>query len=83
MAAQLKVKNITEVLKLLKKAGMSDEEIGEMPVYIGNDEELNGIHQAFYVEDINDSYDDCGDIIDLIENDCCNGIFVGKAILIS
>lgn len=81
---QLTIGDILTLVSDLKiTTDMTDNEINELPVYIGNDEELNGIHQAFYVGDINDSYDDCGDIIDLIESDCCNGIFIGKAILIS
>lgn len=71
--AQLKVKDILALLKLLKKAGMSDGEIGNLPVYIGNDEELNGIHTAYRCEHIACDKAEDSEYIDMID----------KAILIS
>lgn len=80
---QLKIKNILGVISDLKNAGMSLEEIAEMPVYIGNDDELNGIHTAWYAQSIDPDNDDDADLIELIEEDCCNVDMKGKSILIS
>ena len=63
--------------------GMSDEEIGELPVYIGNDEELNGIHTAFYCEHIACDKAEDSEYIGMIDADCCNVKLDGRAILIS
>ena len=45
---QLKIGNILAFVKGLQDQGMSPKEIHELPVYIGNDDELNGIHCAWY-----------------------------------
>ena len=39
---QLKMKDITNYIIKLKNEGMSLEEINELPIYLGNDDELNG-----------------------------------------
>ena len=45
MARQLTVGDVIGLAKvLLRENGMSLEEIKELPIYIGNDDELNGIH---------------------------------------
>lgn len=45
MARQLTVGDVIDLAKvLLREKGMSLEEIKELPIYIGNDDELNGIH---------------------------------------
>lgn len=81
--AQLKAKEIIKVLHLLQKAGMSEKEIGELPVYIGNDEEVNGIHTAYYCAYIASDRIEDSEYVDMIDTDCGNVKFDGKAILIS
>lgn len=44
MNEQLTVKKLRELLK-----GMPDNDI----IYLGDDEELNGIHEAWYCQEIN------------------------------
>lgn len=79
---QLTMGQILGLLEHLKTQGMTDEEIKALPVYIGDDEELNGIHTAYYCEHIADDELN-SEYIELINADCCNIKLSGKAILIS
>ena len=67
----------------LMKDGMTMEEIKSLPIYLGNDDELNGIHCGWYTNlvDINNE-EDTG-LVELINEDRCNIELKGKAILIS
>ncbi len=82
---QLTVGDILSLIKALKNEGMNIKEICSLPVYIGNDDELNGIHCAWdrgLIDADNPSEAD-RDIIEIINEDCCNiKIKSGKAILI-
>ena len=77
---QIKVKNILALLDQLKKQGMSEKEIGELAVYIGDDEEMNGIHTAYYCQKIDEIND--AEFVELIENGN-NAKFNERALLIS
>jgi hypothetical protein len=77
---QLKFGEILSLVEELRKQGMSIKEIKELPVYIGDDEELNGIHNAYFVE-LQNSEDSEFDINELIDN--CSTKLNGKAVLIS
>ena len=85
--SQLKVGHILAFIKGLKDEGMSPKEIHELPVYIGNDDELNGIHCAWYTNlvDADDTEDD--DNVYTVEmiNERRGNIKLesGKAVLIS
>lgn len=61
---------------------LSEKELRNLPVYIGNVEELNGIHTAYYYKYLEDK-PCCENEISLINADCCNEPFSGNAILIS
>ena len=84
--SQLTMGNILAFVKELKDEGMSLREIGELPVYIGDDDELNGIHCAWYTnlvdnnntEDVDNMY-----TVEMINERRCNIKLDGKAILIS
>jgi hypothetical protein len=67
----------------LRTQGMTMEEIKELPIYLGNDDELNGIHCGWYTNlvDINNEKD--ADLVEMINEDRCNIKIEGKAILIS
>ena len=79
---QLTIGDILEVVSNLKNTtDMTDEEVNALPVYIGNDDEMNGIHTAYYAESISD--EENVEYVDLINSDCINVKFSGKAILIS
>ena len=75
---------ILQLAREMKDSGMTDEEIKGLPVYIGNDQELNGIHTAGYRDMIDPDDPDCRSIVELINEDTTNCIKLeGRAILIS
>ena len=82
---QLKVKDITRLIIELKNKGLSMQEINELPIYLGNDDELNGIHNGWYCQliDKNDTDEDTEYLIDLIEQDFATSDLEDKGILIS
>ena len=80
---QLKLGTILAVVSDLKDNGMSMKEIAELPVYIGNDDELNGIHCAWYAQPIDANNENDADFVELINEDRCNIEITGKAILVS
>lgn len=73
---QLRIKDIFDIFNELSRRGMSLKEIKELPIYIGNDTELNGIHTAFYCEVIDKEYSD------LVDMDCWNEPLKGISLLI-
>lgn len=80
---QLTLKDIYDVVKELIEKG---EDLSKYPVYLGNDDELNGAHTGWYVNvlDIDDTDENNQYIIDMINEDGCNVTYTkGKAILIS
>ena len=83
MSKQLIIGDIIEAIEKMKERGMTSEEIKNTPIYIGNDDELNGIHTAWYVDIIKDNDDAYADIIEMINEDHHNIKLDGNAILIS
>lgn len=80
---QLKVGDILKLVAQLQQSGMSTKVIAELPVYLGQDDELNGIHTGWYVDLIDPNNPDSADFVELINEDRCNIEIKGKAILIS
>lgn len=80
---QLTMGSILALISDLKTEGMSMMDIANLPVYIGNDDELNGIHTAWFANTISASNPDDEGFIELISEDYGNVEFKGKAILIS
>ena len=80
---QLKLGEILCLVSNLKKEGMTIKEITELPVYIGNDDELNGIHTAWYIQTINPDNENDTDFVELINEDYHNIEIKSKSILIS
>lgn len=84
---QLTLGNILGRVSDLIKDGMTMKEICELPVYIGDDDELNGIHCAWFtnlVDADNTEDEDNAYTVELINER--NGNYKlekGKAILIS
>lgn len=77
--------NIFNMVAKLQAKGMSIAEIKAIPIYIGNDEELNGIHTAWAIEYIGEKRERDEDqeyILDLISEDCCNEPFKKNCIVI-
>jgi hypothetical protein len=83
---QLKMGDILNFAAALNKEGMTVKEIAELPIYLGDDDELNGIHCAWEVSYINADKKD-GDteyVLEMINERSGNyKLEKGKAILIS
>lgn len=80
---QLTIAHIFEFVKELEASGMTLKEIAALPVYLGDDDELNGIHCGWYTNLVDSDNIVDGDIIDMINEDRNNIKLEGKAILIS
>lgn len=80
---QLKLGTILVLATELQKKGMTTEEIMNMPVYIGDDDELNGIHCAWYAETIEPNDENSADLVEMINETSGNYEVKGKSILIS
>lgn len=84
---QLTLGDILSFVKELKRNGMTDKEIKSLPIYLGDDDELNGIHCGWYTNlvDADDTKDeDNVYTVELINENRCNiKLEKGKAILIS
>ena len=80
---QLTMDNILVFCDRLRKQGMTMEEIRALPIYLGNDDELNGIHCGRFTDlvDVDDEED--ADLVEMINEDRCNIKIEGKAVLIS
>ena len=77
---QLTLKTIFDTaLKLLEKG----ENLDNYPIYLGNDDELNGIHNGWFVNILDTKDKDCAYFIELIEEDRCTTDLKDKGILIS
>lgn len=80
---QLTLGHIMDVAWQLKKKGMSDSEVRSLPVYLGDDDELNGIHCAWYTNLVDANNQEDADFVEMINEDRCNIKLEGKALLIS
>jgi hypothetical protein len=80
---QLTMGDILNLVSTLQKEGMSTKEIVSLPVYIGNDDELNGIHCGWYAQPVDPNNEDDADLVELINEDTHKFEIKGKAILIS
>ena len=84
---QLTLNDILVFANTLRHQGMTLDEIKALPVYLGDDDELNGIHCGWYTNlvDADDTEDeDNVYMVELINENRCNiKLEKGKAILIS
>ena len=80
---QLTLGQIIEVVHNLMKGGMTMGDICALPIYLGNDDELNGIHCGWYTNLVDIDNPEDADLVELINEDGCNIKLEGKAILIS
>ena len=83
---QLKVKDLIAGLEEIRKdQEMSYEEFRELPIYLGRDDELNGIHTGWCVDIVDTALQTENDIylVEMINSDRTNVPINGKAILIS
>lgn len=79
---QLTLKDIYMVAASLIKQG---EDISKYPVYIGDDDELNGIHCGWYTNiiDVNDDDENNQYLLEMINENRSNNELKSKAFLIS
>ena len=82
---QLTIGDILTLVKKLKDSKMSWDEIRSLPIYLGDDDELNGIHcgWALDIVDINDTDEDNVYLVEMINGDRNNIKLDGKAVVIS
>lgn len=80
---QLTLGQILDFAAKLRREGMPLEEFRNMPIYLGNDDELNGIHCGWYMNLVDINNEEDADLVELINEDRCNIELKGKAILIS
>lgn len=64
---------------------MTMEEIKDLPIYLGDDDELNGIHTGWALDfiDSNNTTDEDEWMIEMINEDRFNVKLDGKAVVIS
>lgn len=77
---QLTLKQIYEVAKELVEHG---EDLSKYPVYLGDDDELNGIHNGWYINTLDIQCEDNRNFIELIEENRGTTNLKNKGILIS
>ena len=80
---QLVMGDILNLAASLQKEGMSVKEIALLPVYIGDDDELNGIHCAWYTQPVDPNDEDDADLVEMINERSGNFKIKAKSILIS
>ena len=83
---QLTINDILTLCARLRRQGMSMEEIKALPIYLGDDDELNGIHCGWGLDvvDVDNKENDNMYLVDMINTDVhCIKLEKGKAILIS
>ena len=80
---QLTLGDILKFVSELQKSGMSTKAIATLPVYLGRDDELNGIHTGWYVNLVDSDEEKDAGFVEMINEDRHNIELKGKAILIS
>lgn len=82
MNTQLTMQSILEVALKLEEQGL---DLSKIRVFLGNDDELNGVHNAWYCELVeNDGEEENNYIVDLINENIGNNVEENeKFILIS
>ena len=82
---QLTINDILALCARLRQKGMTMEEIKALPIYIGDDDELNGIHTGWALDfvDSNNATEDNEWLVEMINENRCNIKLDGKAVVIS
>lgn len=82
---QLTLGDLLNFIADLTQQHMTLEELKSLPIYIGDDDELNGIHCAWYTNVVDANADDVDNqyLVEMINEDRGNHKITGKAILIS
>ena len=83
---QLTVRDLIYMLEQIRKdQEMTKNELLDLPIYLGRDDELNGIHTGWCVDILDTALTNENDVymIEMINKDRTNVPIKGKAILIS
>ena len=82
---QLTINDILALCARLRQTGMTMEEIKALPIYLGDDDELNGIHTGWALDfiDSNNADEDDMYLVEMINEDRNNIKLDGKAVVIS
>jgi hypothetical protein len=82
---QLTINDILALCARLRGTGMTMEEIKALPIYLGNDDELNGIHTGWALDfvDSHNTTDEDEFLVEMINEDSSNIELNGKAVVIS
>lgn len=83
----LTVGDLYEFIHYLKSTkGLKESDIKKMPIYIGDDDELNGVHSAFFINGVDPENSEDSDNaynLELIEERAGNVPITGFSLLIS
>lgn len=79
---QLVVKDLLDFVDKLKE-DYPEEEVLEMPIYLGDDDELNGIHCGWCYQEVDLDNEDDDWIVEMINENPKNIKLENKGILIS
>ena len=82
---QLTMNDILALCARLRAEGMTMEEIKALPIYLGDDDELNGIHTGWALDFVDSNDADEGNVylVGMINEDSNNIELNGKAVVIS
>lgn len=82
---QLTINDILALCARLRQKGMTMEEIRLLPIYLGDDDELNGIHTGWALDfvDSNNTTEDDEFLVEMINENRNNIKLDGKAVVIS
>lgn len=82
---QLTINDILALCARLKQKGMTMDEIKALPIYLGDDDELNGIHTGWALDfiDSSNTTDEDEWMVEMINENRCNIKLDGKAVVIS
>ncbi len=79
---QMTIGSLLEIIDKLKE-NYSEEQIKNLPIYIGGDDELNSIHTCFFSQLLNFEDDEDVDYFEMINERSANCPAEGLAFLIS
>ena len=82
---QLTINDILALCARLRGTGMTMEEIKALPIYLGDDDELNGIHTGWGLDfvDSNNTTEEDEFLVEMINENSNNIQLDGKAVVIS
>lgn len=80
---QLRVEDIFNLVNKLTKKGMNFQDVMDLKIYIGDDDELNGIHTSWFCNLVDKNNEEDSFFIEMIEENSGNVEMEEKAILIS